>query len=238
MIPARSVTPTDHTRGGRPRILDLFCGAGGCSVGYHRAGFEVVGVDIKPQPNYPFKFVQGDALGVLGDRADLADEGFTVIHASPPCQAHTGVPNKRADHYDVLEETRELLQATGLPWVLENVPGAPMPDAFLLCGSTFGLPIVRHRLFETSFPVGLVPSLCPQRSWDRAVEHPGCYPYAHGSWRDAWREHVLPTVWPWMTLEEAGQAIPPAYTRWIGERLREHLSASLIPPSPNPREAR
>ena len=99
-----------------------------------------------------------------------------------------------------------------------------MPDAFLLCGSTFGLPIVRHRLFETSFPVGLVPSMCPQSSWDRAVDHgPGFYPYAHGAWRPAWREHVLPEVWPWMTLEEAGQAIPPAYTEWIGARLMESL---------------
>ena len=204
----------------RPRLLDLFCGAGGAAMGYHRAGFDVWGIDINPQPNYPFWFTRGDAL----DFTDFVDPGgFDAIHASPPCQAHTGVPNRRVDHYDVLDETRELLKQTGLPWVLENVPGAPMPDAFLLCGATFGLPVVRHRLFETSFPVGLVPSLCPQRSWDRAVEHPGCYPYAHGSWRPAWREHVLPVVWPWMTLEEAGQAIPPQYTEWIGARLLESL---------------
>lgn len=204
--------------------LDLFCCAGGSSMGFYRAGFEMTGVDVAPQPNYPFRFVQADALEYVKEHAHEYD----LVAASPPCQAHTGVPNRRDDHHDVLAETRELLKATGLPWVLENVPGAPMPDAFLLCGSTFGLPIVRHRLFETSVDVGLVPSMCPQRSWDRAVEHPGCYPYAHGAYRPAWREHVLPTVWPWMTLEEAGQAIPPQYTEWVGARLLEVLNPVLI----------
>lgn len=217
----------------RPRILDLFCGAGGCTKGYQDAGFYVVGVDREAQPNYcGDEFIQADALEVLRTgqvHGALSVYDFDAIHASPPCQAHTGVPNRRDDHYDVLEETRELLGETGLPWVLENVPGAPMPNAFLLCGSTFDLPIVRHRLFETSFPVGLVPSLCPQTSWDRAVDHgPGFYPYAHGAWRPAWREHVLPNVWPWMTLEEAGQAIPPAYTEWIGHQLMASLSAEVL----------
>lgn len=201
----------------RPRLLDLFCGAGGCSVGYHRAGFDVVGVDIKPQPNYPFEFHQADAL----DCAPLAWalEMFDAIHASPPCQAYTGVPFRRDDHPDLLDATRELLKQTGLPYVLENVPTASMPAGVLLCGTTFGLPIVRHRLFEVNPPIGLVPSMCHQTRWDRAVAHPGTYPYAHGAWRPAWREHVLPVVWPWMTLEEAGEAIPPAYTEFIGAHL-------------------
>lgn len=208
----------------KPRLLDAYCGAGGAARGYQLAGFHVTGVDVVDQPNYGGDdFIKMDALTALHFKLAVASE-FDAIHASPPCQAHTGVPNKRDDHYDVLAETRELLQATGLPWVLENVPGAPMPDAFLLCGSTFGLPIVRHRLFETNFDVGLVPSLCHQREWGRAVDHgPGFYPYGHGAWRPAWREHVVPVVWPWMTLEEAGQAIPPAYCEWIGSRLLEVL---------------
>jgi DNA (cytosine-5)-methyltransferase 1 len=199
-----------------PRLLDLFCGAGGAGMGYHQAGFDVVGVDINPMPNYPFEFHQGDALDYLAAHWIT----FDIIHASPPCQAYTGVPNRRDDHADLLDLTRDRLIASGLPYVLENVPGAPMPDAFILCGSTFGLPIVRHRLFETHPRIGLVPSSCRQSSWGRGVDHgPGFYPYAHGAWRPAWREHVLPTVWPWMTLEEASQAIPPAYTTFIGTQL-------------------
>ena len=216
----------------RKRLLDLFCGAGGCADGYDRAGFDVVGVDIEPQPHYPFEFHQADALDVLAwvnteetyfltPRTYLRN-GFDAIHASPPCQKWTaGAPGRhREDHPDLLTPTRKLLKEIGVPYIIENVPGAPMPDAFLLCGSTFGLPIVRHRLFETNWPIGLVPSLCHQREWGRAVEHgPGFYPYGHGKWRDDWREHVLPEVWPWMTLDEAGQAIPPAYTEFIGSQL-------------------
>lgn len=204
----------------RPKLLDLFCGAGGASVGYHRAGFDVWGVDIKPQPNYPFGFVQADAL-------TYTLVGFDVLHASPPCQAYTGVPNRRDDHPDLLSLTRRLLKATGLPYVIENVPTADTPEAILLCGTTFGLPIVRHRQFEVNPPLGLVPSLCHQTRWDRSVEHPGTYPYAHGAWRPAWRKHVLPQVWPWMTLEEAGEAIPPDYTQFIGAHLMAELNARL-----------
>ena len=194
-------------------------------MGYHRAGFDVVGVDIEPQPNYPFPFIQADALDRLRSEILWGYE-YHAIHASPPCQAYceTAMTRKRADHPDLLAPTRSLLSRSGLPWIIENVPTAPMPDAFLLCGSTFGLPIVRHRLFETSWPIGLVPSTCQQKRWGRAVDHgPGFYPYAHGSWAEAWRERVLPVVWPWMTLDEAGQAIPPAYTEWIGGALIEYL---------------
>ena len=102
----------------RPKGLDLFCGAGGCSQGYHDAGFDMVGVDLNPQPHYPFEFVKAEALGFIKD--DLRFLEFDFIHASPPCQAHTGVPNRRDDHYDVLAETRELLIASGLPLPLGN----------------------------------------------------------------------------------------------------------------------
>jgi DNA (cytosine-5)-methyltransferase 1 len=206
-------------RCGPVRILDLFCGAGGAAVGYHRTGFDVLGVDNRPQPNYPFEFVQADAL-------EWDDWDFDAVHASPPCQRWLGVPFAKGDAYpDLMAPTRELLRDTGLPYVLENVPEAPL-DGFILCGSTFGLPIVRHRRFETSFDIGLVPSLCHQGSWQRGTEHLGTYPFAHGSWRPAWREHVMPAVWPWMTLEDTHDAIPPAYTELIGHQLLSHLAAS------------
>lgn len=199
----------------RPRLLDLFCGAGGAAVGYHRAGFDVVGVDIAPQPHYPFEFITADALEWL---TQVEVHLFDAIHASPPCQAHTGVPNRR-EHPDLIPATRELLEASGLPWVMENVPGAEMGSAVLLCGATFGLPIIRLRLFESSFPM-MAPNTCRAKSTLRATGHGrGFYPYARKGWRPAWRKHVIPEIWPWMDLEEAGQAIPPAYTEFIGQQL-------------------
>lgn len=217
----------------RPRLLDLFCGAGGAAMGYWRAGFDVVGVDIKPQPRYPFEFIQDDVMK-FGEALLTAAvlQGFNAIHASPPCQrwSPTGTTRCIGDgHPDLLGPTRELLERTGLPYVIENIPTAPMPAAFLLCGSTFGLPIVRHRLFEVHPSIGLVPSSCHQGKWARAVDHgPGFYPYARGSWEANWRQHVLPVVWPWMTLKEAAQAIPPAYTEFIGEQLLEHLRRKAV----------
>jgi site-specific DNA-cytosine methylase len=206
----------------KPRILDLCCGPGGAGKGYSRAGYRVVGVDIKPQPSYPFEFHQADALTYPLD-------GFNVIHASPPCQrwAEAGTDRKLAEeHPDLLTPIRERLKAWGRPYVIENIPTAPMEDSILLCGSTFGLPIVRHRRFEVWPALGLVPSSCHQRKFNRSVGHPGTYPYATGSWEAAWREHVLPVVWPWMTLAEAGEAIPPQYTTFIGEQLLQHLKAA------------
>jgi DNA (cytosine-5)-methyltransferase 1 len=203
--------------------LDLFCGAGGAAMGYHRAGFEVVGVDIKPQPNYPFEFIQADAIEYLDNwiRHDVTRlVEFDAIHASPPCQRWLGVPKALGSYIypDLLSPTRRLLKRSGLPWVIENIPGAPL-DGFILCGATFLLPVVRHRRFETSPPILMAPSSCQQSSWGRGTAHPGTYPYAHGAWRPAWREHVMPVVWPWMTLEEAADAIPPDYTEWIGTQL-------------------
>jgi len=190
-------------------------------------------VDIKPQPNYcGDEFFQDDAIEYLRHLAWLVkrypgEKGrFVAIHASPPCQAYAvlATDRKRDDHPEMLEPVRDLLRQIDLPWVIENVPTAPMPDSFVLCGSTFDLPIIRHRRFEVSPPMGLHPSLCPQERYGRGVDHgPGFYPYARKSWEAAWREHVVPVVWPWMTLEEAGQAIPPAYTEYIGTYLLEHL---------------
>jgi DNA (cytosine-5)-methyltransferase 1 len=206
----------------KPRLLDLFCGAGGAGMGYHRAGFEVTGVDIEPQPNYPFEFVRADAMTF-----PLA--GFDVIHASPPCQAYaeSAQDRKRDDNPDLLLPVLERLGATGKPYVIENIPTAPMPGSVVLCGSTFDLPIVRHRRFWVVPDLILVPSLCHQGKYARSVDHgPRFAPYAQGSWEARWRAEVLPVVWPWMMLNEAGQAIPPAYTEFIGGQLIESLGLS------------
>jgi DNA (cytosine-5)-methyltransferase 1 len=205
----------------RPRLLDLFCGAGGAAMGYHRAGFDVVGVDNRPQPRYPFQFVRADAMTFPLD-------GFDAIHASPPCQRWTfgGTSRSIGDgHPDLLTPTLVRLRAQRMPYVVENVPTAPLPG-FVLCGATFGLPIVRHRRFRVRPDVGLVPMACRARRFGRATDHgPKYAPYAQGSWEAKWRAEVLPVVWPWMTLGESGQAIPPAYTEYIGAQLLDHLRA-------------
>jgi DNA (cytosine-5)-methyltransferase 1 len=242
--------------GHRPRLLDLFCGAGGAGMGYHQAGFEVVGVDIKLQPNYPFTFIQADAMEVLADPDKFFDEpeGFRAIHASPPCQAYTAMrvmANARQDHPDLVEPCRELLGLSGLPWVMENVPGAPMddmgpPDLFgggggiTLCGSMFNLndgtyELRRHRLFECSIPL-------PQPSCRHRLPVVGFYGN-HARTRQrtvngprdrggdiTGTERKLALVRDlmgidWMAWTEANQAIPPAYTEFIGRQLMAHLEA-------------
>jgi DNA (cytosine-5)-methyltransferase 1 len=218
----------------KPRLFDLFCGAGGCSVGYHRAGFEVVGIDIEPQPNYPFEFIKADAMQVLEDIAGKAEPWRgapypAAIHVSPPCQDHMhgGLPNVHGTGW-MLAAAREQLELIGVPWVIENVPGAPMRADFQLCGSQFGLPVRRHRWFETSWH-GF--DLMPPCDHSRPVV--GVYGHPHGD-AGAW-PGMLPgslESWSaamgigWMTADELAQAIPPAYTELVGAQLLGHLVAS------------
>ena len=187
-------------------------------MGYHRAGFDVVGVDINPQPHYPFEFHQADAL-------TFPLEGFDAIHASPPCQAYTraAASRKLTSHPDLVDPVRERLTFSRLPWVIENVPGAPLRSPLLLCGAAFGIPIIRHRIFETNVEIPLWPTCGTDNMAGTAGHGAGFFPYAAGTWEPAWRERVIPEIWPWMTLKEAGQAIPPAYTEWIGRHLLEAL---------------
>ncbi len=204
-----------------PRLLDLFCGAGGAAMGYHRAGFEVVGVDIKPQPHFPFEFHQADALTYPLD-------GFDVYHASPPCQRYSlacVAAHTTHKYPDLLPTTRERLQTTGKPWAIENVPNAPMRADFILCGSQLGLPIVRHRLFEL-YPniFGLV---APCNHVDAPI---GIYGHGTNSWYRRKTGHNASTQdWrnamgiPWMTKIELAEAIPPAYTEYIGKYLLEAI---------------
>lgn len=214
----------------RPRLLDLFCGAGGAGMGYHLAGFDVIGVDKEPQPDYPFEFHQADAMTYPLD-------GFDAIHASPPCQAFTSLKtmHNAGDHDDLLTPTRARLIAWGGHYVIENVPGAPMLNHITICGSSIGLGVAkydrelrRHRHFETTFPVMVSP--CAHRKAtigiygdhardrrrkpgvrDRGVDFPDSEKL------DLGREAMgMPWVTRWKGLS---QAIPPAYTEHIGGYL-------------------
>jgi DNA (cytosine-5)-methyltransferase 1 len=206
----------------KPRLLDLFCGAGGTAVGYHQAGFEVVGVDIKPQPRYPFEFHQMDALRTL-KRLDriFGHAPFDAIHASPPCQHYANVTRwkgKQDEHPNLIAPTRELLEATGLPYVIENVVTDELRADFMLCGTAFGLPFRRHRFFETNWS-GLVMSHgCQHRATDYSFDHGAKQP--ESVYRDA-------IGCGWMTVQESREAIPPAYTEFIGKQLMAHIRSGV-----------
>jgi DNA (cytosine-5)-methyltransferase 1 len=204
----------------RPRLLDLFCGAGGAAMGYHRAGFDVTGVDIDPQPRYPFTFIQADALTYPLD-------GFDAIHASPPCQDHSMTRNwngGRETHGTgwMLAAIRERLEGSGVPWVIENVPGAPMRADYELCGCMFGLArIRRERWFETSWQgFDLRPGCCHAEPaipiCGRGVT--SYYRRRHGPVHIAERRAAMGIDWN-VTREGLAQAIPPAYTEYIGRQL-------------------
>lgn len=207
-------------------VLDLFCGAGGASMGYNRAGFDVVGVDIEPQPRYPFEFIESDALAFL--RKGGA-RGFDLIHASPPCLRHSSLVRGRPEwldkHKDYIKETRNLLQETGIPFVIENVPAAPLNDPITLCGEMFSLNVIRHRLFESSIKIEQ-PKHIGHRGrvagWHHGKQQDGPYYaiYGHGGGKgtlEDWREAM--DVWWMETRPEMAQAIPPAYTEYIGNQL-------------------
>lgn len=217
----------------RPRLLDLFCGAGGCSVGYRRAGFDVTGVDRLPHADYPFPMIVGDAMSVLSAPAVL--DGFDVIAASPPCPRYsTATPaHTRDTHPDLIGPVRDALQAWGGLYVIENVPGAPLESPALLCGSSFGLRVRRHRLFESN---RLVLSRPCQHAGQQSVgvygdhcDRPGGWLRPNGTSRGVKATSVADAQdalgIDWMTSwDDLTDAIPPAYTRHIGEQLLAHLA--------------
>jgi len=205
------------------RALDLFCGAGGASEGLRRAGFEVVGVDLEPQPRYPFTFHCADALTFPLD-------GYDLIWSSPPCQAYScgaGMNGTRHLHPDLIAAVRERMPS-GIPWVIENImPAASrLRSPFMLCGAMFGLGVFRHRLFETSFPV-----LAPMHPRHAGRIGDGRYHTVTGhaggsSRRDGWKGGTVKD-WrramgiEWMTGDELAEAIPPAYSEWIALQLAQ-----------------
>lgn len=224
-----------------PRLLDLFCGAGGAAMGYHRAGFDIVGIDIRPQPHYPFTFIQADALN---PPVDLA--AFDLIHASPPCQHFTqmsarwrGKGTKADTHPDLLTPTLEWLRLIDQPWVVENVPGARrvMGTTVTLHGGMFGLRVNRPRLFESSFWM-LVPKM------PRTKNPVGVYGRPDGPtvWRyrnngnmkgksliRAWKsleEGSEAMGIDWMDEDELRETIPPAYTEYIGAAFLDQVGAT------------
>ncbi len=211
----------------KPRLLDLFCCQGGASAGYAAAGFRVVGFDIDPQPRYPFEFHQGDALAL--DPAWIA-ENFDAAVASPPCQAHTLAwkLNKR-DHPRLIEPTRGLLRATGLPYVIENVEAArdELVSPVMLCGSMFGLQTYRHRLFETSFELR-VPEHAPHRARTAKMGRPAAddeYMHIVGNFSGVERARGIMGM-PWANRDGLREAIPPAYTDYIGGQLLHHIGVT------------
>jgi DNA (cytosine-5)-methyltransferase 1 len=213
----------------RPRLIDLFCGAGGCSVGYHRAGFDVVGVDIDPHPDYPFEFHQADAL-------EFPLEGFDAIHASPPCQAYSTMGQKHAEtqaaHPALVAPIRGRLRAAGVPYVIENVMGArrELDHPIMLCGRALGLGVARHRLFECSFACFATQCACRgdelpvygkldgRRVWTRTD---GSELRAARTLEQASEAMGI----DWMVWDDLTQAIPPAYTEHVGH----YLMAALTP---------
>jgi len=204
-----------------PLLLDTFCGAGGCTKGYQRAGFYVVGVDIEPQPNYcGDEFYQADALEFI----QAYGHEFDVVHASPPCQVYGKTKHLANDgHPDLISLTREALKATGKPYIIENVPGAPLINPTLLNGAIFGMMVHRPRLFETSFllPFMLLPQLPKPIKMGRPInEGDVIQPVGHFSGVPYARKEM---GIDWMTGAELSQAIPPAYTEWIGWQMREVL---------------
>lgn len=206
----------------RPILIDLYCGEGGASVGYHRAGFHVIGVDIEPQPRYPFTFHQGDALALLPQLVEQYRPA--AIGASPTCQTRsraTAWRGRREDHPDLLTPTLDALDQLGLPYVVENVPeaawdGTMRPD-YLLCGTQFGLKVRRHRVFQRGHWTGY--ELLPPC---RCYRNPNLIPFGHKHER-AFADAL---GCDWMTNLGGRQAIPPAYTRHIGEQLLAAISTT------------
>lgn len=236
----------------KPVLIDLFCCAGGASVGYHRAGFDVFGVDISPQPNYPFPFWRGDvfeAMRLLADGGRVAftrgDETFHLgagdvdaYAASPPCQAHSTLTKGNVargiglGHVDLVGETRRALQATGRPYVIENVQSAPVREDVKLCGLMFNLRVFRHRIFEAGGVRLEAPEHPSHRGhrvagWRHGVKHEGDMVAVYGNgggkgsvaeWQEAMGIHHT------SSKSELSEAIPPAYTEHIGKQLIEHIN--------------
>lgn len=213
------------------RLLDLFSRQGGGSVGYARAGFTVVGVDIEPQDEYPFEFHRGDALEFLAEHG----HEFDAVAASPPCRDHTALTNQVgvAGTGWLLDATRQALIALGRPWVIENVPGAKMRRDLVLCGEMFGLGVIRHRWFELGGWTAEQPTHIRHRGrvadFRHGRWHDGPYRAVHGNGgsRGTVAEWGQAMGIDWMSRKaDIAQAIPPAYTHLIGSELVRHLEES------------
>lgn len=210
----------------RPRLLDLFCCEGGAGTGYYMAGFDVVGVDVAKQPRYPFPFFQADALAFVEEFGIH----FDAIHASPPCQAFTKAHKLQGnEHPDLITPLRPILQRLGKPYVIENVEGAPLHAPVTLCGASFGLRTYRHRLFETNWtlpePVHQ-PHHAPLTKMGRPPVD-GEFMHIVGHFSGV-PEGQKAMGMPWGTQGGLREAIPPAYTLYIGGYLMEHVESEAL----------
>lgn len=216
--------------GVRPILLDSYCKAGGAAMGYYRAGFDVVGVDIQPQPNYPFRFIQADAVEFISRHG----QDFDAHHASPPCQAHLNLTRLNEAlgrvhvHADLIAETRAALLASGRPYVIENVADAraKLVEPIRLCGTAFGLPLRRHRLFESNLPISGAP--CEHARFTEPRYWTSWMPKGQRTlstvvqvYGNAGGKHEWPTAMgiDWMTYDELAEAVPPVFTEHIGGQL-------------------
>jgi DNA (cytosine-5)-methyltransferase 1 len=206
------------------KLLDLYCGVGGASVGYARAGFEVTGIDLKHGKRYPYTYIRADVLEVIKDIDYLRQ--FDVIHASPPCQTHSitqhlrNAQGKSTSKIDLIPQTRQALIKSGVNYIIENVPGSPLIDPVQLCGSSFGLKVRRHRLFESNMPIK--GSVCNHKLQGRPI---GVY----GSLNDEIPKggKTAATIdearkamgMDWAIWTELVEAIPPAFTQYLGEQI-------------------
>jgi DNA (cytosine-5)-methyltransferase 1 len=211
------------------KLLDLFCGVGGASVGYHQAGFEVYGVDLKHGKRYPFTYIRADVLDVLRDEEYINQ--FDVIHASPPCQTHSitkhlrNAQGKSTSKIDLIPETREALIASGKPYIIENVPGSPLINPIQLCGSSFSLKVRRHRLFESNMP--LIGSICDHKAQGRPI---GVYGSLNdeipkgGKTASTIDEARKAMNMNWAIWSELVEAIPPAFTKYLGDQIWKQVT--------------
>lgn len=218
----------------KPLLLDTFCGAGGAGMGYHLAGFEVVGVDIRKQRNYPFRFIQGNALEYIATFGHLYD----AIHASPPCQGYSRAGRlagkHRKQHPDLIAPVRELLKQTGKVYVIENVAEAPLENSIMLCGAQFGLEVYRHRFFEINPDPLLMPwhpkhqdSVPPAGRGRSAKGYMSMTAGGITGVSRAERFKAMGITWK-MTLAELNESIPPAFTQYVGTWLINVLNKEKV----------
>lgn len=222
----------------RPRLLDLYCCQGGASAGYAAAGFDVVGVDIDPQPRYPYTFVRAGVLEYLAAVSWQTTPDFDLIHASPPCQRYSKAQRIQGrDHPDLIGPTREALKRIGLPYVIENVEDArgELRDPVTLCGAMFGLRTYRHRLFEFGGGAQFEPPAHPEHTAPLAKmgrpPRDGEFMHVVGNFSAVWlaRSEAVMGM-PWANRDGLREAIPPAYTEYIGRQLltrREQATAAV-----------
>lgn len=218
------------------RILDLFCCAGGAAYGYSKAGFEVVGVDIQDQPNFPFEFIQADALTLKSKFLN----SFDAIHASPPCQAYSDLAKRNRNAHEwpqLIGPVRTMLQRTRKPFVIENVEGAPLIDPVVLCGTMFPeLRVIRHRLFESNVPLQALPHGKHPLvfTFDKRKAHYGkldqdkAFVQVTGGGNCSIKNAREALGISWMNKGELNESIPPAYTRFIGKQLRAHIEGKPL----------